>query len=90
MERFCTLLDKENNGQLVFLLSEVHNWTDNNTIQFEDEDIWKWLNTSTDFIVRMYIQNHEFKVSTMLMDLFETEFNTNFHKTLYKIELFNI
>lgn len=88
MERFCTLLDKEHRGELVFLLSECHSWLENNTIQFEDEDIWKWLNTDANFTIKMYIHDHVFEVSTMLMDLFESQFNTNFHKTLYKIELF--
>ncbi len=88
MEKFCTLLDKENKEELTFLLAEVHSWLDNNTIQFSDEDIWKWLNTDTQFTIKMYIGDHEFEISTLLMDLFEVEFNTNFHKTLYKIELF--
>lgn len=90
MERFCTLLDKYQLGTLTFLLQEVYSWTDDNTIQFDDDDIWKWLNSDANFTVRMYIKDHEFEVSTLLMDLFETQFNTNFHKTLYKIELMNI
>jgi len=88
MELFCTLLDKNNLGELKFLLSEVHTWTNPNSIQFEDEDIWRWINTNDIFPVRMYVGDHEFSISTLLMDLFEEQFNTNFHKTFYSIELF--
>ena len=90
MEIFCTLLDKENKGQLTFYLEENHSWMDQNAIQFEDEDIWKWLNTTSIFPVRMYVGDHCFEVSTLLMDLFEEQFNTNFHKTFYKITLWDI
>ena len=90
MEKYCTLLDKENTGELKFLLSEIHSWTHHNAIQFEDSDIWKWLNTTAVFPVRMYIGDHEFEISTLLMDLFEEQFNTNFHKTFYSIELCDI
>ena len=90
MERLLTLLDKNNTGELHFLLSEVHTWLENNTIQFKDEDIWKWLNTSETFPVTMYIGDHEFEISTLLIDLFEEQFNTNFHKNLYSINLCNM
>lgn len=90
MEKFCTLLDKDNTGQLHFLLSENHTWIDSSAIQFEDEDLWRWLNTTEVFPVRIYIGDHQFEVSTLLMDLFEEQFNTNFHKTYYKIELCDI
>lgn len=90
MELFCTRLDKDNRGELSFLLSENHSWINENAIQFEDADIWKWLNTNSIFPVHMYIGEHVFEVSTLLMDLFEEQFNTNFHKTYYKIELCDI
>lgn len=87
MEKLLTLLDKNHSEELHFLLSEVHTWLEPNTIQFRDEDIWKWLNTTATFPIKMYIKDHEFEVSTLLLDLFEEQFNTNFHKTLYAIDL---
>jgi hypothetical protein len=90
MEKLLTLLDKNNVGELHFLLSEVHSWLESNTIQFRDEDIWKWLNTNLTFPMKVYIKDHEFEVSTLLLDLLEDQFNTNFHKTLYSINLCNI
>ena len=87
MDKLLTLLDKNHLEELHFLLSEVHTWIEPNTIQFSDEDIWKWLNTTATFPIKMYIGDHEFEVSTLLLDLFEGQFNTNFHKTLYSINL---
>lgn len=89
MEKYFSLLDKNNEGELVFLLSEVHSWLEKNTIQFHDEDIWRWLNTVDTFNLRVYVDDHEFEVCSALLDLFELQFNTNFHKTLYCISLEN-
>ena len=83
-------MDKEQRGELTFLLAENHSWVENNDIQFEDADIWKWLNSTSVFPVRMYIGDHQFEVSTLLMDLFEEQFNTNFHKTYYSITLCDV
>ena len=85
MERLLTRLDKDSCGELTFLLSEVHSWLEENTIQFHDEDIWKYLNTNDEFLFRIYIGEHEFEVSSNLIDLLERQFNINVHKTLYCI-----
>lgn len=90
MEKLLTRWDKQNIGEIDFLLSEVHTWLEPNTIQFRDEDIWKWLNTTATFPIKLYIGDHEFEISTLLLDLFEEQFNTNFHKTLYSINICDI
>ena len=90
MEKLLTLLDKNNLGELKFLLSENYTWVEKNCIQFDDDDIWKWLNTTAIFPIKVYIADHEFEVSSLLLDLFENQFNTNFHKTYYRIELCDI
>ena len=90
IEKLLTLWDKDKCKELHFTLSEEHSLLEPNTIQFNDEDIWKWLNTTATFTIKMYIGDHEFEISTLLMDLFEEQFNTNFHKTLYSIELCKI
>jgi hypothetical protein len=87
MEKLLTLWDKNNIGELHFVLSEVHSWLESNTIQFQDKDIVRWLTTTATFPVKIFIGEHEFEVSSLLMDLFEEQFNTNFHKTLYSINL---
>lgn len=85
IDRLLTLLDKDHLGELHFVLSEVHSWLSINTIQFDDDDIWRYLNTNDDFDLTIYIGDHEFEVSSSLIDLFESQFNTNFHKNLYNI-----
>lgn len=90
MEKLLTLLDKENFGELKFLLSENYTWLEKNSIQFDDTDILKWLNTDDIFPLKVYVADHMFEVSSLLLDLFESQFNTNFHKTYYRIELCDI
>ncbi len=87
IEKLLNLLDKNNLGELNFALSEVHTWLEPNTIQFRDTDILKWLTTTDVFTIKVFIRDHEFEVSTLLMDSFEEQFSTNFYKTLYSIEL---
>lgn len=90
IEKLLNILDKEHTGSLDFLLLEMHSWLDANVIQFNDEDFWRWMNTTDCFDVRMYIRDHEFVVSSMLLDLFEEQFDTNFYETIYSLELCNI
>lgn len=87
MEKLLDILDKQHNEELHFLLSEVHSWLEPNTIQFKDEDIQKWLNTTATFPITIYIGDHEFEISTLLMDLLEEQFNTKFYGNLYSINL---
>ena len=56
-------------------------------LQFNDEDILRYLTTADDFDIRFYINNHEFFISSYLYTLLEEQFNFNFHKTLYRIEI---
>ena len=87
MEYVLNYLDKDHRGELNFVLSEVHSWIENNTIQFKDKDVWRWLHTNDAFIMNVYINDHEFEINSTLIDLLEEQFNTNFHKTLYCINL---
>lgn len=56
-------------------------------LQFKEEDIVKYLTTDEDFDIHFYIDNHEFIVSSDLYSLLEQQFNFNFHKTLYRMEI---
>lgn len=87
LEILFTRLDCSGLGELTFLLSEVHSWMTNDVIQFDENDIVKWITSDKNFDLTVYIGDHDFKVSSVLLDLFETQFNTNFHKNLYSINL---
>jgi hypothetical protein len=90
VEKVLSKLDVDNEGELSFLLYEVHTWIEKDTLQFNDEDMWRWLNTTDSFDLRMYIRDYEYKVSSALIDLFEDQFNMDFYDTLYTIELCNM
>ena len=89
MEKLCSLLDKNHNESLTFSITEVHSWLEPNTIQFNDDDIWKWLHTDSTFTMKIFIDDHEFEISSLLIDLFEEQFDTKFYKNLYCINLYN-
>ena len=89
MEKVLSVLDKENKGELCFALSEVRSWIDGDVIQFDENDILSWVTTSNVITLKVYIHDIEFEVSSLLLDLFEYQFNTNFHKNLYTLELCN-
>lgn len=56
-------------------------------LQFKEEDIVRYLNTNDDFDMTFYIDDHEFIISSDLYTLLEQQFNFNFHKNLYRIEI---
>lgn len=86
LEKLLSFLDVNNIEDLQFLIYEIHSWTNNTTIQFNEEDMWRWLNTTDVFDMRFYINDHEYIVSSSLIDLLEDQFNMDFYETLYSIE----
>lgn len=60
---------------------------DRGILQFKEADIVKYLTTDDDFDLTFYIDDHEFTISSDLYSLLEQQFNFNFHKTLYRIEI---
>lgn len=86
LEKLLSFLDVNNTEDLQFLIYEIHSWTNNTTIQFNEEDMWRWLNTTDIFDMRFYINDHEYVVSSSLIDLLEDQFNMDFYETLYSIE----
>lgn len=56
-------------------------------IQFDEQDIVRYLTTDDDFNMTFWIDNHRFIMSSDLYNLLEQQYNMNFHKTLYRIEI---
>lgn len=56
-------------------------------LQFKEEDIVRYLTTNDEFDIHFYIDNHEFIISSDLYTLLEQQYNFNFHKTLYRVEI---
>lgn len=60
---------------------------DYGVIQFKEEDIVRYLTTDDTFDLTCYIDGHEFQISSDLYTTLELQYNFNFHKTLYRIEI---
>lgn len=88
IEKVLSFLDEDNVGEIEFLLYEVHSWLDDTTIQFDDEDMWKWLNTTDVFDLKFYIKDNEYKISSLLLDILEDRFNLEFYKTVYSLTIY--
>lgn len=87
LEKVLSHIDKENTEELQFIIYEVSSWTNNETVQFHDEDMWKWINTTDVFDMRFYINDHEYKISSTIIDLLEDQYKMHFYEILYGIEL---
>ena len=64
VEKTLSILDKNNYGTLEFLIYEIHSWTNEDVIQFNEKDLWTYINTSDQFDLTFYIRDHQFKVSS--------------------------
>ena len=87
IEKYFNLFKKDT---VSFILYEIHSIVDNNTIFFEEEDIVRYLTTNDYFLIRFWIRDHEFSISSDMYYLLEGQSNMNFHKTMYTIEICNI
>lgn len=87
LEKIFNIVDKFNSGTLTILFIEQTSLLHDRTIQFAEEDIYRYFITDDEFNIRVYIKNSEFTISSSLYLLLETQFNFNFHKTLYTCEI---
>ena len=90
IEKVLTLIDKDCIGELEFLIYQVNSWINDATIQFNDEDMWRWINTTDSFDLRIYVKDYEYKISSSIIDLLEDQFKMGFYNNLYSIELCNM
>lgn len=59
-----------------------------NIIYFNEKDIVRYLETDDNFDLSFVVNNHDFKISSDIYYLLETQFNFNFHKTSYSIHIY--
>jgi len=88
IEKYFSLIT--NKDSLSFVLYEIHSIVDDNTIFFDEEDIVRYLTTNDYFTIRFWIRDHEFNISSDMYYLLEGQYNMNFHKNMYTIEICNI
>lgn len=89
IDKFLNIFDKNCTGELDVYLWETYSVIDDSTIMFNDSDIRRYLTTADEFNLRFYISDREFEISSNLFNLLEYEYNPNFHKFFYKIEISN-
>lgn len=56
-------------------------------LEFNEEDINRYMTTDDDFDLRFYIDGHCFLISSDLYSLLEQQYNFEFHKNIYRIEV---
>lgn len=87
-ERLFNIMDKYKEERMcVYLYEESSIIIDEGLIQFTEEDILRYLTTNDDFIMDLYIEDHKFSISSKLYQLLEQNYNFNFHKYTYRIEV---
>lgn len=59
-----------------------------NIIYFNEQDMVRYLMTDDDFDIRFVVNNHEFTISSDLYLMLENQFNFNFHKSTYRINIY--
>jgi hypothetical protein len=88
MERKLSEHDYMDIGSVTVYLHKAHNIIGSKGIvQFEEQDIVRYLTTDEDFIMRMYIDDEPYYISSQLYFLLENIYNLDFRNNLYKIEL---
>lgn len=84
-----SLYDTNNSGELEIELIELHSLVYDNTIFINGDDLLRYFTTSDNFEMRFLVRDHEFSIYSEMYSLIECNFNTNFHKTYYRIEIYN-
>ncbi|MBQ8132603.1 MAG: hypothetical protein IJ193_08940 [Bacilli bacterium] len=87
VEKCLNLFNKSKSGILDICFWETYTIIDDATIMFEDSDILRYLTTEDDFNLSFYIDDHKYLISSNLFYLLELDYNFNFHKTFYRIEI---
>lgn len=85
IEDLLTRFDKNSDGIVEISMQEQFCYLIDPVLKFNEEDIQRYFLTDDQFDFRFYIGKHEFKISTELYTLLESQYNFNFHKELYHI-----
>lgn len=71
----------------VYLFEITGVMPENGIVQFDENDITRYLTTTDDFDLTMFIDNHRYKISNRLFSLLEKNFNLELCKVLYKLDI---
>lgn len=87
MEYFLDKIDVNKTRNLtISLLEQEDIITSKYIVQFEESDLVKYLTTSEDFYLTIYIKDHPFYITSELFTLLEETFDLNFSQKVYTIQ----
>lgn len=87
-ERVFDFLDEMKTGEVeIALIEEFGVISDHSILQFDERDITRWFTTSDDFDMSIYIDDHEFIISSDLYSLLEQQYQFKFHENIYRMEV---
>lgn len=89
IDKYLSIIDSSKYEELTIELEELGIIVFGiNIVDFNDEDIVRYLTTEDNFDMRFTINGHQFEISSDLYWLLEDTFNLNLHKTMYKIHIY--
>lgn len=89
IEKFLSFLDKNNEGVLtnINLVEQDGFINPNGLIQFKDSDLLRYFTTNDEFVMKLYINNHKFTITSKLYFLLEQAYNLDLHEVAYSITI---
>lgn len=89
LNRYFNIIDTYNWKELTIEFEELGVILDgHNIIYFEEQDIVRYLTTDDEFNIRYMINGHIFEINSDLYWLLEKNFNFNFHKEVYRVNVY--
>ena len=86
IEKVLSLIDRFDYGIVTLYFFEQYEILGKGTLQFDESDMVKYLTTNDDLNVKFYINDHEYKISSTLLALLESQFEFNFQDNVYRID----
>ena len=87
MERILNQLNVNKVDEFRIGLREQNNIIGSTSvIQFEEQDVVRYLTTDDDFYITIYIKDHQFYITSELYTLLEEQLNLDFSQKLYTLD----
>ena len=87
IEKFLSIIDKNNNEYVTITLYEQDCYIEDTTLQFGDDSLCRYFTTNDDFDLDFWIGNRKFTISSTLYTILENQFGFSFHDTTYNVLL---
>lgn len=83
-------LDVYQDGKVssIYLVEQREYIDPDGLIQFSDNDLLRYFTTNDRFMMKIFINNHKFKISSNLYTALENKYKADFHISAYKIVIY--